>query len=133
MTPRSPPEANSGLSPARLQRLGYRLLPSQVPRPPGNRLFVETLRWCVAVLDAGHPDIAEATRLLDKAIRRPGLMPPEARRAEAVFERTRETWARSGLAFQEPLDLSNVVALAKPASSVAPADQPDLFEAKRHG
>lgn len=135
MTPNShqPDAAPDAERQARLARLGYRLLPVHVPAPPQSDLFIDTMRWCVAVLDPGSRDIEEAARLLDKTIRRPGLMPPEARRAEAVFDRTREAWARGALTFQRPLDLTNVVTLAGRTPAVPTADQPDLFEVKQHG
>ncbi len=79
---------------------GYRLHPSQVPDFPASLLWVDQLRWCLAVMDADDPDLGFAASLLSHAVDKGGLTEKQGKYASRIVQRVQALWLAEALSCQ---------------------------------
>ena len=83
---------------------GYRL--DIVPPPPTNDLWVDVLRWLVAVMDMDDPDLAFTSSLLSHCLNHGGLTDKQAKYARKIIARLTAHYEAGTLDFQQHNDLT---------------------------
>ena len=78
----------------------FRLEPYQVPDFPASTLWVDQLRWCIAVMPSDDEDLDFAASLLSYAARG-GLSDKQAKHGRRLIERVRAEWITQELACQQ--------------------------------